>query len=891
MKALVQKELRLLAPAYVMALLLALVPVWLLPKDPYNTPAALSVFPFWFGAVMLALSTFGREFTLRTFPLILAQPLERREIWRTKVTVLAGAIMSVFAVWCLSCAICVHLELARSVWLETTTIGGTVVLVTFAGGLWTTLLLRQVAAAFWFTIFVPGALIVGIGTLDGSGWMIFAALGLYSVLGYLWARRLFLNVQEAGWTGGVVSFPGWRKGTITSSRLRRNRRPLAALFWKELQLHQISLAGMAWLFLVHLGVVALRKYGHDSLNPALRAGLDVFAGVWVLVPLLVGSSSVAEERKLGTIQSHLCLPVSRRLQYLFKLLFALAIGAVLSGLLVWTAEGIGSTVAGGSDIGGFELPFDMRSLESIWLLFLGVALLSFYASTLARNIIQALAVASTTIMGVSLAGYLALTISTGGLLVSGTHLWCGSLVFYFALPTLAPLFLLLAYRNFRVGSENIRLWRSNLLSLGGALLFITASTTATYNRAWEFLLPIELTRGPAKLPAPGIAPRPRLQSFPWNSQAALLPDGRLWVDRIWYDPGKPFLGFGKEISGTETGFRLGGRWESLSGNQLEPGSNWVAVAADFYQTVAIRADGTLWVSEKPRSGAWEHDRPVPKTAAPLVRFGEGSNWQNVVRYRFQEESVLLLKRDGTLWRWHYDHPLPKGSAALGIRSFEPSRLGTDSDWVRLLSSEYFVYAWKKDGSAWVMHAPERELQKGQILLEPDIAIARCASFDNFKLRSLVAVSRLNAAVRNNGTLWAWSLVTPQDRRGRRFLQPQPPVQIGTGTNWTAVGGGFYSLSALKADGSLWTWPLAISKEPLTSLTNAPVRLGTHNDWVGLGGVWEGTVALAGDGSLWCWWDRSDPAWRSGGPDQPLLAPSRRPSKIEDILVAQRLASP
>ncbi|MGA2662174.1 MAG: hypothetical protein ABSH34_32240, partial [Verrucomicrobiota bacterium] len=90
MKALVQKEIRLLAPAYGLALVLAIVPVWLLPEVTGNAAAGVYVFPFWFGAMMLALSAFGREFGLGTFPLILVQPLERNRIWRTKTAVLAG---------------------------------------------------------------------------------------------------------------------------------------------------------------------------------------------------------------------------------------------------------------------------------------------------------------------------------------------------------------------------------------------------------------------------------------------------------------------------------------------------------------------------------------------------------------------------------------------------------------------------------------------------------------------------------------------------------------------------------------------------------------------------------------------------------------------------------
>src|SRR5438876_9163257 len=147
-KPLLAKELRLLLPAYVMALLLAIAPVfapvWLLRKNP-----ALALYPFWFGAALLALSSFGREFGLNTFPLILAQPIERTRIWWTKVAVLAGAMTTVFVAWCLSCAACADIGLGRSFWRETLASGGAAVAVAVAGGLWTTLLLRQVAAALW----------------------------------------------------------------------------------------------------------------------------------------------------------------------------------------------------------------------------------------------------------------------------------------------------------------------------------------------------------------------------------------------------------------------------------------------------------------------------------------------------------------------------------------------------------------------------------------------------------------------------------------------------------------------------------------------------------------------------------------------------------------------
>jgi len=909
MKTLVQKEMRLLAPAYVLALLLAIVPVWLLSKSnsPGYTPAEAFVPAFWFGAMMLALSAFGREFSLNTFPLILAQPLERHRIWRTKIAVLAGAMASAFAAWCLACTVFMP-WMRGDEFGQMLAIGGTAVIVTFAGGLWTTLLLRQAAAAFWFTILVPGAIFIAVGALGGSDALVVAALVVYSILAFFLARRLFFQFQEAGWTGGVVSFPGWRKADAALQPARRAHRPLAALFWKELQLQQVSLVGIGLLFLAHLGVVAVRKYGQDSLGPTLHSGLEVFGGLWLLVPLLVGSSSVAEERKLGAAPNQLCLPLSSRLQYLLKLVFVLVLGGVLSGLLPWIAESIGSAVGSSSNIEAFKTPFDGGTLVLSTLLCLGLSLICFYASTLTRSIVHALAAAAATAAGVLMAWGLASAIAFGYSPIFGVYLWRGYLVFYIALPVLVATFFTMAYRNFRRGSEDWRLWRHNLLSLAGSLLLIATLTTAGYYRAWELVTPLEPQHGPPTLLEPAAASpsgappstsavasakaeggstlspnRPlQLCSYGGSALAAVLPDGRLWVDRIWYEPDRPVLAFGEQ-----TGFGVGGKWASVSGSQIEPGSNWVAVAANFRQTVAIRADGTLWVSEKPRRedqfGGGRYYRPPLQEAAPLVRFGQETNWQSVVQCYYESLSVILQKRDGTLWFWSVDHPLAKDPEGLGLRSFEPHRLGTQSDWARILSSrDNSVYAWENDGHAWVIHRPERKTQTGQVIVGDDVVMERSANLDSFKWLSLAPCWPWHAAVREDGTLWGWTNVPPTvSQNGQSFLA-QPPVQIGNERDWRSVGGDYGSLAALKTDGSLWRWPRQSDIQREFDLaTKAPVRLGTHNDWLGVGNALGGTVSLAADGSLWYWWNRRYDY--SENPTQPMLAPSRRPSKIESIL--------
>ncbi len=849
MKPLVAKEIRLLLPAYGAALLLAIIPVWL----PTHNPASAALYTFWLGVVMLSLSSFGREFGLRTFPFLLAQPVTRSRIWWTKIALLAIAIVTVFGAWCLSCEAWLRFGPVSSFWLELMGVGGAVSVVAFAGGLWTTLLLRQVTAAFWFIVLVPAAIIMAINDRVPDR-MVFAVLGLYSAAGFLWAWWLFLRAQETGWTGGRISFSNRRSSKTASYATRRTPRAIPGLFWKELQLHHVGLAGMAGLFVLHLGVVWLRRAGHHAFGETMRTAMSFFGVFWVAAPLLVGSPSVAEERRLGTFEGQLCLPIASRIQFAIKLLFAVVFGGLLSAVLLWIAEGLGSALRAGSDIDGLNIPFNGEALLILVLIFMALSLIAFYASTLTRNILQALGAAVITAM------LMCALVSVATVAVLGRLPWeGGNLISYIAYPTLLGTFLWLSYGNFRRLSENWRLWLRNLLGLTGALALIIVSTAAIHSRAWELVMPLEPVHAAARL----AGPKPvALNSESGNTFVVLLPDGRLWVNRLSYDPAPRATFFGKSI------------WSRVVANPFIEGSNWVSAAVDVWETAAIRSDGTLWVSEKPFS--WGNGKP-PIDQDKMARYGDETNWLSVVRDGSSLSMLFLLKKDGTLWWWGTNH-FKFHDQWSGLRAFAPYRIGTESDWARIISTANTVYAWKQDGRAYErawLPLPAR----GSKARETDIGpfIEPQENLDDIGCRSLTELRMCQAAVLDDGSLWVWGLLPPM--LGGVITAER--VQIGKLTNWLAVALSSENLVALKADGSLWQWGFIYSQNRQRwVVAESPVRLGIHSDWIALGSAMDGIVSLAADGSLWHWW------LHHLYQDPHLLAASRRPTKIENIFDRQ-----
>jgi ABC-type transport system involved in multi-copper enzyme maturation permease subunit len=360
MSPLVKKEIRLLLPAWTAAMLLAifssaLMAVFWMPGARYDNGFlyyASSFVPLSFalGVLPLGLASFGQEFSAGTFTVLLSQPAERLRIWRIKINTLALAFLSVWLV-AVALALCqyyyishggdfsvVHMREYKKMTLTYFTLSA---LVAFSGGLWSTLLLRQVGTAFWLTLIFPVAIIAGIGSLL-SFWMktdqdpsrpITLALLVYSIAGFFIARKLFLRAQDVQWTGGDIVFPWQRKVSETASASTQPRPWLLALVWKEIQLHQVNILIAVVLLVMNLtSFVALKIHPHFE-NPNLQFIFEIVWVLWLLMPLLIGAAAVSEERRMGILESQLCLPVSRRTQFFVKFSIALLLSLFLGGLM------------------------------------------------------------------------------------------------------------------------------------------------------------------------------------------------------------------------------------------------------------------------------------------------------------------------------------------------------------------------------------------------------------------------------------------------------------------------------------------------------------------------------------------------------------------------------
>ena len=827
---------------------------------------------------------------------------------------LAASLLAVGIFWS-ACGIARLALLGRDLdLLDLVTTVGTFGLVVFSGGLWTVLLVRQVAAAFWFTVLVPGVMLVILaGLLAGNSdafneGVIATVLGAYSLAGFFFARWLFFRAQDAQWSGGAIVLPemrGWGRLKLFAGA-RRARSPRVALWRKEFQLYQSQFIMALALAVLHLGLIVTRKLGHFPRSSSTEFVLETFWWLWLVMPFLTGCAAVAEERKLGTHEAQLCLPVTRRAQFTVKLcvvlllsvLFGAAMPLLFEGTRVLPDTRINLFSAFSSQFGG-EVPKAMsqtffgycieqinRFLPLLTLAGLASAIgaVSFYVSTLARNTLQALAPA---VLGIILGASLLGVAREGGFV---THpLWHGWSIYFIGVPVMLLALLVLGFRNFRHFAPGWKLWLRNLLALAASLSLAVVATAAIYHRAWDKLTPFERPHGVARLTLAD----PASLSERGNEISVRLSDGRIWTTHFMPGPIKSSL----------FAFALGDFRVAVATGSFLEGSGWTTVKRSTRDWVGIRTDGTLWVSEKPLpTGQVQagQEKLSEEKFRHLVQFGNETNWSSL---QPAYPSVLLVKTDGTLWRWGPSSFDLKHKPWPGLRTFTPYRLGTESNWAEVLQNGYRIYFRKTDGSIWTRTYDPSDTNKTTLQIDQGLAVQPVAGPGHGKFRSLAELWRgpaYQVGIRDDGTLRIWA-----DQRLQRgshssyYEWSAVDLPIGGGTNWLAVASSRQALVTLKNDGSLWLWGFSATRwrgwdpdrDERELQSTIPVRLGTHSDWIAIasGGGFATVdecghiVSLAADGGLWYWPMERPDYYDSGNRKfEPLLDIPRKPIFLGNI---------
>lgn len=262
---------------------------------------------------------------------------------------------------------------------------------------------------------------------------------------------------------------------------------------------------------------------------------------------------------------------------------------------------------------------------------------------------------------------------------------------------------------------------------------------------------------------------------------------------------------------------------------------WAEVSAGGFHTIARADQGTLWSCGRNFYGQLGVGDYIDRLILTQV-YGSETDWSAISAGGWH---TLALKNDGTLWAWGWDYYGQCGwDTALGDGNI-PFPVGTDSDWSVIGAGDDHSLAIKTDGSIWAWGCNDFG-QVGLGYTTPDTTgiITATRIGTNVGWVAVTAGAAHSVGLRTDGSIWAWG----DNQYGQIGIGSTgmigittPTQTYGSDTDWSAIAAGCYYTVALKNNSTGWGWgdnsvgQLGISDTSSQKITT-PSSIDSNTDW-------------------------------------------------------------
>jgi alpha-tubulin suppressor-like RCC1 family protein len=240
---------------------------------------------------------------------------------------------------------------------------------------------------------------------------------------------------------------------------------------------------------------------------------------------------------------------------------------------------------------------------------------------------------------------------------------------------------------------------------------------------------------------------------------------------------------------------------------LSGGANWKQVSSGTANgsgnafIAAIKTDGTLWTWGRNSYGRLG-DNTQTNRSTPVTTFAGGTNWKQVASGGYHTSAI---KTDGTLWTWGNNGYGQLGDNTTTQRLTPVTTFAGGTNWKQVSCGHQHMAAIKTDGTLWTWG---RNIvgQLGNSSSNTSFTpVTTFAGGTNWKQVDAAGVYH-TAAIKTDGTLWTWGYnYNGQLGNNTTSNRNSPVTTFAGGTNWKQVSCGFNHISAIKTDGTLWSW--------------------------------------------------------------------------------------
>ena len=283
------------------------------------------------------------------------------------------------------------------------------------------------------------------------------------------------------------------------------------------------------------------------------------------------------------------------------------------------------------------------------------------------------------------------------------------------------------------------------------------------------------------------------------------------------------------------------------------GITWCQISGGGAFTLAIKTDGTLWAWGNNTTGSLGDGTTVSRSSPGTIA-GGGTNWCQTIA---SAGTIQSIKTDGTLWTWGSNCCGVLGDGTTVSRC-SPGTVAGGGSWCLTSGGQSFSVAIKTDGTLWTWGRSYTSGSLGDGTTSSRSSPGTIAGGGTTWCQVSSGAFHISA-LKCDGTIWTWGRNSGgQLGDGTTLDRCSPTTVAGAGTDWCQVSGSSYSTLAIKCDGTLWTWgcnSVGRLGDGTTTNRSSPGTIaggGTNWCWICSGFNSCHASAIKTDGTLWTW---------------------------------------
>jgi len=291
-----------------------------------------------------------------------------------------------------------------------------------------------------------------------------------------------------------------------------------------------------------------------------------------------------------------------------------------------------------------------------------------------------------------------------------------------------------------------------------------------------------------------------------------------------------------------------------SPTQVGTDTNWSAIMSGSYsynQMMARKSDNTLWIWGSNGGQLGLNDTTFRSSPTQLP----GTDWSSFFSIGMR---TAMASKNGQMWVWGSNQMGQLGQNEHGpAPANQSSPIQIPGAWTDGICGDYAMFGIKGGGLyAWGgVYNSSLGLNQGYGY---DKSSPTQVGTDTTWAKTANGAYRMVAAIKTDGTLWAWGSGSAQVAGASPTGRRSSPIQIGSGTTWSEVSTTVQeTLYAIKTDGTLWAAGGSDESNNDGQLgqnnrTNSETPIQIPGTWASVHPYNTSVAAIKTDGTLWSW---------------------------------------